>query len=154
MKQSKTKHILIWLLIILWPLISTIILLASTLLRSDQTFISEYDVAFFTVLMVIVASHAVAFCTIPLLTLTLFKLSKDEFFALKIVGVFVIFLQTFFRAITNTFFVPRGGTPNVMSTALDNTVTTVTIIVLVGTLVGILYVLRPRDSMKSSKFVR
>ena len=144
MKQSKGRHILIWFLILLWPLVSTFILLASTLLRSDQTFISEYDTAFFTVLIVIVASHAVAFCTIPLLTLTLFKLSKGEFFALKIVGVFVIFLQTFFRAITNTFFVPRGGTPNVMSTTLDNTVTTVTILVLVGTFIAILYVLRPK----------
>lgn len=148
MKQSKTKHILIWLLITLWPLISTIVLLASTLLRSDQAFISEYDVEFFTVLMLIVASHAVAFCSIPLLTLTLFKLSKGEFFALKIVGVFVIFLQTFFRAITNTFFVPRGGTPNVMSTALDNTVTMVTILVLVGAFIAILYVLRPKDYRK------
>lgn len=148
MKQSKTKHILIWLLILLWPLLSTIILLASTVLRSDQTFISDYDAAFFTVLIVIVVSHVVAFCTIPLLTLALFKLSKGEFFALKIVGVFVIFLQTFFRAIANTFFLPPGNTPYVMSTALDNIVTMVTILVLVGTFVAILYVLRPKDYQK------
>lgn len=143
---------LIWFLILLWPFLSTVVLLLSTLVRPDLTFTSELDMAFFAELTAIVLSHVVAFIAIPLLIMKLLKLSRKEFFAFKIVGVFVIFLQTFLRAIANTTLEPVTSTPGIMPTTLNDIVTTVTILALVGVFAITLYVLKPKK-LKNSKSV-
>lgn len=151
MQKSHTSRVLSWLLLLLWPLATPLILLILIVLRPDLVFTAEPDLAFYTELIIVVASHIFAFSVIPLIVMWLVNLSEKQFFALKIVGVIVIFVQLALRAMSRlSFGEPIDKTVDIMPAHLNDTVTVVTALALVGTFVGILYVIKKKYLTRSS----